>query len=567
MSGDIMEKYQLDHVIDTIPFGMLICRGSDIRYMNLSLRSVLESKFDDLGSLIASFPELGVLADDIRDATPIWVTLNNTAYSVGRFPNGPDMTFVFIPAWYLSALDSDLSQLQEAHSDLVEIFENCFDGIYVADGAGKTLWMNPGFERAYGLSARNFLGRDAIYLEREGFLDPLITWKVITTKKRQTALQSTKSGRKVLATGIPLFAKDGSVRKVIINSRDTTELVDLQNQLSAAHQEIRRYEDEISKIRKDTTHDGAFVWSSDAMQNVVSLAVRAARFEVPVLIAGADGVGKKALADLIIRQSERPRQKVFQIGFGSFPDAVIEAELFGDAKAKEGGAGNKGLLERSYRGVLLLDRVDLMSPAMQERLASYLKYGHSKDHARRSETLRNLRVIAIATSDLETEVKEGRFRQDLYYRLSTVSIDVPPISKRQPDIMVLSQYFLDKFNSAYGLQKAFATGALKELASYHWPGNVREIRTLVERLCVTSPTELITDKDVTELLPTNRISQEMKLEPDRLLTAAEMKSQVRQYEAELMRMQVDRAGSIRKAARLTGMSSSTINRKLSFFRQ
>ena len=221
----------------------------------------------------------------------------------------------FLPSWFVSATDEGLKALQDNFDDFAEIFENCFDGIYVADGAGRTLWMNAGFERCYGLSARNFLGRDASKLEREGYLDPLITWKIITTKKRQTALQTTKSGRKVLATGIPLMAPDGTVRRVIINSRDTTELIEMQGKLTAAEQEIRNYESELREIRESAAQDGELFWASEDMQETVRLAMRVARTDAAVLISGPSGVGKRKPRGFGLPLQQTQPQRLLRFGF------------------------------------------------------------------------------------------------------------------------------------------------------------------------------------------------------------------------------------------------------------
>lgn len=547
--------------IDGLPLGILRLEDEQITFANRFLRSLFDGELTTVSALADRYPELEELRaqPENGNASPTWLSINATVFCVVSQTRDNTVEHYFLPGWLISDTAPALKALQGNYDDLIEIFENCFDGIYVADGAGRTLWMNAGFERCYGLSARNFLGRDANMLEREGYLEPLITWKIITTKKRQTALQTTKSGRKVLATGIPLLAADGSVRRVIINSRDTTELIEMQGKLSAAEEEIRNYKSELRQIRETMANDGELVWFSDEMQDIVRLAMHVARTDAAVLIRGGSGIGKRKLAELVFRYSKRNRKRLYRIGFGTMPDSELLVELFGRPETTFNHR-ESGLLVRSDGGTLILEGVDQMSRKLQERLASWFR--DEQTRLRRDDT--NVRFVATSQEDLGQMVADGRFREDLYFRLRVAELNVPPLKGRAADIVGLAQHFLDEFNKKHSFEKYFERAAINRLARWPWPGNVRELRAFVERLVVMEPASQLSAKVIDAVLADSTTLAAAPERPQRDLTAADIGDLVRFFEADLLCNQVDRFGSIRKAAKATGISVSTIKRKLAW---
>lgn len=551
-----------NQILDGLPFGLVALIDDQIVFANRLFRSLFEGEVRSLQALASRFPELEALAakENKSSQAPIWLTIAASNYCVISAKQGELTQYAFLPSWIVSETDTGLAAMQKNFDDFVEIFENCFDGIYVADGEGRTLWMNAGFERCYGLSARNFLGRDASKLETEGYLDPLITMKIISTKQRQTALQTTKSGRKVLATGIPLFAADGSVRRVIINSRDTTELIEMQGKLTAAEQEIRSYETELRQIREISGRDGEFSWFSDTMQDIVSLAMRVARTDAPVCISGPAGVGKRKLSDLIFRHSKRNKKRLLRIGFGDLPEEMMMADLFGSGSAQR----NDGLLAGATGGTLVLERVDLMPQRVQEKLSNWLR----DEVARTRGAAPAVRLISTHQGDLADLVSKGVFREDLYFRLNVASVTIPQLNSRVADIVGLAEQFLTSFNAAHKTDKRFEPAALNRLSRWTWPGNVRELRTVIERLVVTEAKAVLSSKAVDHALG-NTVGQTAG-NPDNIpqdLTGETIQTLVRKYEAVLLREQVARSGSVNKAANDTGISSSTIKRKLAWLRQ
>jgi PAS domain S-box-containing protein len=555
-------------ILDSIPHGYMALEKDRIVYMNRTLRSIFGDRYELLSELVERFPEVAFFEAQTSDEQAArWVDLDGSLFRIRRFNAGNKDIIFFLPGRFLAESDSDLANLQQAYDDFVEIFQNSFDGIYVADGQGKTLWINEGFERCYGLSARNFIGRNATELERQGYIKPLITWKVITTKKRTTELQQTKSGRHVLATGIPLFDNEGEVRKVIINSRDTTELLELKARLDDAEQELEKYESELARLRVESIPGGDIVWEGQPMQKVIDLAHRVAEFDTTLLVTGESGVGKEVIAKFIHARSPRNNQPFMQINCGAIPGDLLESELFGHEEGAFTGAsrkGKKGLFELADHGTLFLDEVGELPLELQVKLLRALQDQKFTRVGGTEEIETDFRIIAATNRELRELVEKGQFREDLFYRLSVVPIEVPPLRERPEDVIGLSFHFLNFYNEKYGFDKKLSADAMDIFVHYNWRGNVRELKNLIERLIVTCPDDVITatrlPDDVTASVSPSHTQQSEIREGE--LKLDKLKSMVGEYEARLIKEAVDHFGSIRKTASATGISESTIKRKL-----
>lgn len=546
---------------EKVPFGILGLKAERIIHSNQFMRDALAMVPKNLSDIADRYPEFESLRDVKGSGLPLWLTLNKQVYCVITAGTDAEIEHYFIPSQFLTNVSQPVKILSDKLNDFVEIFENCFDGIYVADGAGRSLWMNAGFERCYGIHAAEFLGTDVKKLTEKGFIDPLITWKVIETKSSQTALQKTKSGKSILATGVPLLAQDGSVRRVIINSRDVTELTETIGKLDAAKREILHYERELLQAQRHSGSYGEFVWFDDAVGEVVALGFRVAQTEAAITITGEPGVGKLKLADLLFRNSRRERKRLLKICFGNLSDATLLQELFGTTN-KDHISSDIGILVQARGGTLILEQVDKMSPQVQQRLAEWFR---SEQTRNRGKSLA-VRLIITSQKDLLQMVQEGSFREDLYHIFTVLELSLPPLRERFSDIAGLAQHFLGEFNAKHKTEKYFARTALARLVRWHWPGNVRELRKFIERFVIVENAHKISDKAVrialasSPMLPTN--SQTTVLSN----SETSFKNLVRFYEADLLINYIERSGSIAKAARDSGISASTIKRKLAWKR-
>ena len=236
------------------------------------------------------------------------------------------------------------------------------------------------------------------------------------------------------------------------------------------------------------------VCESDRMKEVVSLAERVAPTDTTVLIQGESGTGKEVLARHLHQGSPRADADFVAINCGALAEALLESELFGHERGAFTGA-----VELADGGTVFLDEVGEMSSAMQVKVLRVLQ---SRELRRLGGTTlidTDARIIAASNKDLHREVREGRFRLDLYYRLNVVLLVVPPLRERIRDIPVLVEQFSSRLTAAEGLElRAFSPGALELLAGFSWEGNVRELENVVERLLLLCERRVVTESDVLE---------------------------------------------------------------------
>jgi PAS domain S-box-containing protein len=544
-------------ILDHLPIGLIVARGDAIQFMNHTLRSLFAGEFTSLADLASAFPTTAALSRSVSQREPVWISIGEAIFYVDPADGGAETLLALVPLEYTDPKNADLRELRELYNDFLDIFRNCFDGIYVSDGNGRSLFVNKGFERVYGLDSRDFIGRNARELERLGYIDPLITPNVIATKERQSAVQRTKSGRSVMATGIPLFDDEGNVRKVIINSRDLTEYFELQERLSKAEVNLVRAQSELTRLRQDSQKINGVICSSEAMQAVVELALRLAKVSTTLLIQGESGVGKDVVARLIHAESPRWEAPFIKINCGAIPAELLESELFGYERGTFSGArreGKPGTLELAHEGTLFLDEIGDMPLALQVKLLQVLQDRTLTRVGGTKPIKVDFRLIAATNRDLRAMVREKAFREDLFYRLNVVPIGIPPLRERAEDIIPLAHHCLEEVNERYGYSRRFSGPVMDWMLRYSWPGNVRELRNIVERLVVTARSDEIGVESLPLELGGNDVQQAVQPLDFKALRMA--------HEADVVRAAVERFGSIGRAAAHLGISESTVKRKL-----
>ena len=451
----------------------------------------------------------------------------------------------------------ELEQLRETCRDLEEIFKHSFDGIFVTDGGGVTLFVNEGCERNYGLKAADLVGRHVSEFEKKGWIRPVIAGKVAETGQRMSAMQQTHEGKTIMVTGMPLFDGAGRVRRVVINSRDMTELINLQQDLAIAQENLRRVDGEIEELRAQVLKIDGVILESPAIRRLAELALRVAKVDSTVLITGESGVGKEVVTRLIHNASRRTAGPFMKINCGALPRELLESELFGYEAGAFTGAqrlGKHGLIELASGGTLFLDEIGELPLDLQVKLLAVLQDRVLVRLGGTRPVVVDIRVIAATNRDLLDMVGERKFRSDLYYRLNVVPIHVPPLAERREDILPLVRAFTAEFNRQYGLNKRVAERVLGRLHDAPWPGNVRELRNVVERLIVTSPADLVGLEDLDAIM--TRASPPPR--PD----AGLLRTRRDQLELELVEDALRRHGSTRAVAKALGVSQSTVVRRL-----
>ena len=325
-------------------------------------------------------------------------------------------------------------------------------------------------------------GLEALKKIRE--LDPAATVVMISGHGTiQTAVEATQLG------AYDFLEKPLDTDRILVTLRNALQHLELHAENTRLRETIEaRYE---------------MVGRSYAIRALIDTVERVAPTPARVLITGENGTGKELVARAVHRLSTRAGAPFIEVNCAAIPSELIESELFGHIKGSFTGAVNDraGKFELADRGTLFLDEIGDMSLAAQAKVLRVLedgvvtRIGGSKPHAV------DVRVIAATNKNLENEIAEGRFRQDLFYRLNVVPVSVPPLRDRREDIPALVQHFVNLLTQREGMApRAMAPDAIERLTSYDWPGNVRELRNTVERLLILTTATRITAADVDRLL-------------------------------------------------------------------
>ena len=303
------------------------------------------------------------------------------------------------------------------------------------------------------------------------------------------------------------------------------------------------------------------VFCSHKMKKIFKLAKKYAPFPTTVLIEGETGVGKEVIANLIHNSSPRANMPFIKVNCGAIPESLLDSELFG----YEGGAftgansrGSKGLFESADKGTLLLDEVDALSPMFQIKLLRVLQEREVRKIGSSWSKPIDVRIIACTNNNLWDAVKRNTFRKDLFYRLSIATITIPPLRERKDDILPLLEHFLQEFNESYGVKKSFDEYSLNLILNHNFPGNVRELRNIVEASYITAEKDIITISDLPKYLDSSSKSTNCDVN-ENMSTLPEL---VKAYEKEIISNALRSTDSIRRAADMLGISNATLLRRI-----
>ncbi|QQK76402.1 sigma 54-interacting transcriptional regulator [Salicibibacter cibarius] len=389
---------------------------------------------------------------------------------------------------------------EEMERELNSLLESAYDAIYITDAEGTTLKTNPAIERITKIPRDYYIGKNVNQLVQRGILEESVTFRVVEEKKPVTVYQRGQGDIEVMLTGSPIFNKDGEVEKVITNIRDLTDLKQLRDENQKMKELNSFYKAELNKMQENPDVTTDIVCESAEMKNIFFTGERVANIDATILVLGETGVGKDVFAKNVHEHSLRSEQGEFiKINCGAIPPTLLESELFGYEAGAFSGAqktGKAGMFELADHGTLFLDEIGELPLELQVKLLRVLQEGELRRVGSTNTTRIDVRVIAATNRDLKKMVKEGTFREDLYYRINVIPIHIPPLRERREDILALIYFYLNHYNEKYDVTKKFSESALNFFYQFDWHGNVRELANLVERLVVTIPTNMIDISDI-----------------------------------------------------------------------
>ena len=466
----------------------------------------------------------------------------------------------------VSGYFNELQKCRSWNKELEIIFESSYDGIILSNEKGMMFRANRSVERVSGgVKFANIVGKTPRQLEKEGII--LSQTKKILGTDPLTLTQKLCTGVELFITSIRAFDDDGNFMFHVATLRDMTELNRLKREMEETKDLSARYYQELIQLRDRMLQVEQVIIKSDLMRQVCERVFKVARTDTNVLLTGPSGSGKEVVAKMIHKMSERQNNAFVQINCGAIPETLLESELFGYDKGAFTGAnkqGKIGLMEMANNGTVLLDEIGDLPLALQVKL---LRAIQERVIYRVGSTLPirlDVRIIAATNKNLEEMVSEGKFREDLFYRLNVIPIHVPPLRERREDILPLAFHFLKKYNQKHETYKTLSMEVCSLLEEYEWPGNVRELENLVERMVVISDDKVLTVQCLPQRIQA-RCQQGTTVTTKAIVNGNDIipLRQVREkVEREAIKNALSICGSTRNAAKLLGVDHSTIVRKM-----
>lgn len=298
--------------------------------------------------------------------------------------------------------------------------------------------------------------------------------------------------RVVIATGVPI-TKDKELEAVVVFVKDSKVLRDMTLQLQDLLIENNYMAKNLSKYNSKYLKEGIIISNSKAMQRIMKVANRVSKLETPIFLLGEPGCGKTMFAKYIHENSLRIDKPFIKLDCSAIPKSIIETEMFDDENSYNG-----SLLKQAEGGTLFIDEIADMPLPCQQRLVYELN--RIKNSMKSHGASPSIRIIAASNENISKNISDGKFRMDLYYLLNIIPIKIPPLRERSEDIIPLINLFLNKYNEFYNEDKSISPNCKKFLINYSWPGNVRELENIIERLVVTSDTDVIDVEHVEEFI-------------------------------------------------------------------
>jgi len=380
---------------------------------------------------------------------------------------------------------------------LIKILNHVFGDIMVVNAEGKIIFFSDICSEIFGLSSEEFININVYDFEKLGLSDRYPATADALDKKTQVMkfIKNKEEARVVAST--PIFDENGDVEMAVVYSLPE-ELLDQFSNSVKKQRDLAEKTIKYLETRLDS--GGAVISTNKKMQDIYRFALRAAAADSTITLYGESGTGKEVFAHYIHRNSNRKDRKFIPVNCAAIPQELVESELFGyESGAFTGakGTGKPGLFEIANEGTIFLDEIGELPLLAQSKMLRVLETGDIIRIGSNKVRRTNVRIITATNRDLLEMTRKGTFREDLYYRLHVLPITLPPLRERFEDIIPLANYFVELNNVKNHDSKVLSERTAQLFLEYKWPGNIRELKNIVERLCiVTSEKELNIEKEM-----------------------------------------------------------------------
>jgi len=440
-----------------------------------------------------------------------------------------------------------------------QILDMSTDGFLVVDTDNRIIEMNKAYCNFLGIKRDDVIGKHVLEVVKNSKLGEIIKSGETEVNVLHKLVEGQAPNREkvVIVTRAPV--KDGSQVIAAVGQVKFSKLtMELASKLQAMDSELEYYKKELKRIAGTRYSFENMIGKSPIFLEAKKIAQKAARNDFSVLILGDTGTGKEVFANAIHYASNRKEGPFIRVNCAAIPSELLESELFGYEEGSFTGAkrgGKKGKFELADGGTIFLDEIGDMPINMQAKILRVLQENELERVGGYDPIPINVRVIAATNQDLEKKMNNNTFRSDLYYRLNVIQIKIPPLRERTEDITDFVNYFLEELNEKYGTNISLEPEVLQVLKRYSWPGNIRELRNVIERAYSLVEGNVIR----TSLLPVNVFSQSK----DMITTKGNLDNIIGEYEREtLLRILEKNKYNCKLTAKELGIHRSTLYKKL-----
>ncbi|ENY8690731.1 sigma 54-interacting transcriptional regulator [Clostridioides difficile] len=388
-----------------------------------------------------------------------------------------------------------------------KILEASHDEICVSDDKGIIIYCNKAFEENYGLKKEDILGKNVSFLEDSGYSTKSPIPIVLKTKTKFSLEQDTQTGKKLIITATPIFDENGNLEFTVENCRDITELNNIKNKLEDTKKQVKKYKSEVETLYRTALRiEDTVIMDGIVMKPIINTVNHVSKTDVSVLLLGESGTGKSSLARYIHHNSNRSNGPFITINCATISPQLLESELFGYTSGAFTGASTKGkvgLVELANGGTLFLDEIGDIPQNLQAKFLQLIQDRTFTPVGSLKNKKVDIRIISATNVDLVSKVKEKKFREDLYYRLNVIEIKLPPLRERRDNLVEIIKYYFNRYSSDFNLNKTISKEAVDAIANYRFPGNIRELQNIIQKILLTCTDNNITIDDLPNILTKN----------------------------------------------------------------
>ncbi|HBE9724395.1 TPA: sigma 54-interacting transcriptional regulator [Clostridioides difficile] len=388
-----------------------------------------------------------------------------------------------------------------------KILEASHDEICVSDDRGIIIYCNKAFEENYGLKKEDILGKNVSFLEDSGYSTKSPIPIVLKTKTKFSLEQDTQTGKKLIITATPIFDENGNLEFTVENCRDITELNNIKNKLEDTKKQVKKYKSEVETLYRTALRiEDTVIMDGIVMRPIINTVNHVSKTDVSVLLLGESGTGKSSLARYIHHNSNRSNSPFITINCATISPQLLESELFGYTSGAFTGASTKGkvgLVELANGGTLFLDEIGDIPQNLQAKFLQLIQDRTFTPVGSLKNKKVDIRIISATNVDLVSKVKEKKFREDLYYRLNVIEIKLPPLRERRDNLVEIIKYYFNRYSSDFNLNKTISKEAMDAIANYRFPGNIRELQNIIQKILLTCTDNHITIDDLPNILTKN----------------------------------------------------------------